>query len=166
MLLELIVPTIVLVSALVIDVRTHKIPNKLVLVAIVLCLLSSFYFYEFEGLKQGALAAGLAILMTLPLVLIGALGAGDMKLMFAFGLATTYSAVFSVLVFSFFWAVFIGVALAVANGQSKRMLNNIITIVLTRSSEGTQLQRIPYTIPLFLGWVTFVVLGLRQGGLL
>lgn len=163
---DMIIPTLILFAALVTDIRTRKIPNKLILFSIAIALISSYYFFEFEGLKQGSIAAGLAIIMTLPLVLIGALGAGDMKLMFAFGLASTYPAVFSVIVFSFFWAVFIGIGLALVSGRAQQLLQNILMIIMTRQADQSQLQRIPYTIPLFLGWITFIVIGLRQSGVI
>lgn len=161
----MIVPTLILFMALCTDIKSRKIPNKLVIFSIGLALISSFYFFEFEGLRQGSIGGGLAILMTLPLVLLGALGAGDMKLMFAFGLATTYSAVFSVMVFSFIWAAIIGIGLALVNGRGKQMLQNLFKIVVAKS-DSSQLQRIPYTIPLFLAWVTFILIGLREGTIL
>jgi Flp pilus assembly protein protease CpaA len=161
-----IVPTLILLVALITDVKTRKIPNKWVLISCVLAIISSFYFFEMEGIKQGAVGAGVALLMTLPLVLLGALGAGDMKLMFAFGLATNYSTTFAVLVLSFFWAVAIGLGIAFYKGRGRKLLNNTFKILTSQKPELESLERIPYTIALMAGWITFVLLGLKQGALL
>ncbi|OFZ19473.1 MAG: hypothetical protein A2Z20_05480 [Bdellovibrionales bacterium RBG_16_40_8] len=162
----LLVPTIILLVAFIIDVKTHKIPNKWVMISIGLALASSYYFYDYEGLKQGATAAFVALIMTLPLVLFGALGAGDMKLLFAFGLASTYPAVFSVIIFSFIWAAIIGVVLAVAKGRGRLLILNVYQIMTTKSHEKIQTMKIPFSVAIILGWATFLILGIKQGALL
>lgn len=162
---SLIIPTIILFVALLTDIKTRKIPNVWIIVSVVLALANSYYFYEFDGLKQGAQAAGLALALTLPLVLIGALGAGDMKLMFAFGMATTYSSVFSVLVFSFIWAAIVGVAFAIFKGQGAALFKNTIRVVTSNKDSTPELQKIPYTIALALAWLTYIAIGYQQGAL-
>ena len=161
-----IAPTIILLVAFITDVKTHKIPNLWVMFSIVLALANSYYFYDFEGLKQGAIAAFVALIMTLPLVLFGALGAGDMKLLFAFGLTSTYPAVFSVIVFSFIWAAIIGVAFAFIRGQSRLLFMNMYQIVTTTSHENIQTMKIPFSVAIILGWATFLIIGVKQGALI
>lgn len=163
---SLVVPTIILLVALVTDVRTRKIPNLWVMISIILALASSYYFYEFDGLKQGAIAAGVALLMTLPLVLIGALGAGDMKIMFAFGLASTYTQVFSVIVFSFFWGALIGIVISIVDGRLQLLIHNMLSLLSGKPKEAQELLKIPYTVALILGWITYLILGAQQGALL
>jgi prepilin peptidase CpaA len=160
---SLLIPSLILLVAVIFDVKTYKIPNEWVVISIILALLSSYYFYDFEGLKQGAMGAGIAIMMMLPLVLLGVLGAGDMKLMFAFGLASTYPAVFTVIVFSFLWAAIVGLLFAVLKGRAVELLMHMFRIVTTGQSDKEGLQKIPYTIALMLGWITFLILGFKQG---
>lgn len=163
---SLCIPTIILFVAVLFDVKTYKIPNVWVMISILLAIISSYYFYGFVGIKQGAIAAGVAIIMMLPLVLLGVLGAGDMKIMFAFGLATTYPAVFTVIIFSFLWAAIVGVSLAFIKGRGLELLLNTFKIMTTGPGEKKDLQKIPYSIALILGWITFILLGIKQGGLI
>lgn len=160
---SLLVPSIILLVAIIFDMKTFKIPNTWVIISIFLALISSYYFYDFYGLKQGAIAGAVAIAMMLPLVLLGILGAGDMKLMFAFGLATTYSAVFTVIVLSFFWAALIGIVFAFIKGRAFDLLMNTIRIMTSGPGDKNNLQKIPYSLALALGWFTFLFLGIRQG---
>lgn len=163
---HLIVPSLILSVAVVTDVQSRKIPNRWIVISIAMALLSSFYFFEFEGLKQGALAAGIALLMTLPLVLLGALGSGDMKLMFAFGLASTYQVVFVVIILSFLWAALIGVGVALLKGRGTLLLMNTFRLMTTKERNPDELQKIPYTVALLLGWATYLALALWQGAFL
>ncbi|MCB0350134.1 MAG: prepilin peptidase [Bdellovibrionales bacterium] len=164
--LSLAAPTLILLVALITDIRTRKVPNVWVLISIVIALASSYYFYEFDGLKQGAIAAGMALLLTLPLVLLGALGAGDMKIMFAFGLAGTYQQVFSVIVFSFLWGALIGIGISIVRGRARALLINTFKILTSQPRDDVELLKIPYTVALMLGWITYLVLGAQQGALL
>lgn len=164
---SLLIPSIILFVAMITDLRERKIYNKWILVAIFLAAGNSFYFYSYDGLQQGALAAGIALLLTLPLVLIGALGAGDMKLLFAFGLATTYQTVFSIMLLSFIWAAILGVALAVYKGRVGHLIMNTFRLATNPGDrKELELQTIPYSVPIVLAWTTFILLGLKQGALL
>jgi prepilin peptidase CpaA len=164
---SLLIPTIILLVAMITDLRERKIYNKWILLAIFLAIGNSFYFYSYDGLQQGALAAGIALLLTLPLVLIGALGAGDMKLMFAFGLATTYQTVFAIMLLSFIWAALLGILLAIYKGRMKHLLMNTFRLATSPTErKDLDLQTIPYTVPIFFSWITFILLGLKQGALL
>jgi prepilin peptidase CpaA len=159
----LLAPTMILLGALITDVRTHKIPNKWILISIAIALFSSYYFYSFEGLKQGALASGLAIILTLPFVMIGALGAGDLKLLFVFGLATTYQTVFSVVMLSFLWGALLGVAWAIREKKFKKLISNTFKIISVKPHDKTELMKIPYTIAIFFAWMTYLLIGFKQG---
>ncbi len=160
---SLLAPTIILLGAVITDVRNHKIYNKWVMVSICLALISSFLCFKFAGLQQGALAAGLALLLTLPLVILGALGAGDMKLLFAFGLAQTYSAVFSVIVISFLWAGVLGIVLSIVRGRSRILAENTLRLLTAQPRDESTFQKLPFSVPLLLAWITYILLGLKQG---
>lgn len=71
---------ILLVTAVLSDLRTHRIPNVLVFPALALSLLVHTLGSGMEGLL--ATGAGLAVgmAMLLPFYLIGGMGAGDVKL--------------------------------------------------------------------------------------
>ena len=160
-----IIPTVILFGALATDLRSHKILNKWVAISIILALLNSFYFYGWSGLEQGLIAGGVVLVVMIPLVLIGALGAGDMKILFAFALTATFQEVFSVFVFSILWGGVIGVGMAIYRGQAKRLFGNTVRILTAKPRDIETYQRIPYTIALVLGWVTYLFIGVRQGGI-
>ena len=153
----LITPTLILLAGLITDLRSRKIYNWLVISALVLALVHSFYFYDgMSGLIQGAQGAGIALLLTLPMVLIGVLGAGDMKLLFAFGFATSYSATMNVIIYSFIWAAIIGLGYAIFTGRIKNVLHNIKDIGSGKKPEKESLNHIPYTVAIVLAWFTYL----------
>ena len=162
---SLLIPSLILIVALVIDLKFKKIPDLWIILSVGLALMSNYYFFQFEGLKQGAVASLIALVLTLPLVLIGALGSRDMKLLFAFGLATTYTSVFSVTFFAFFWAAIIGVAIALKKGTGMQLLKNSIKVLSAKANQTSDLQKVPFTIALALGWITYLAFGLKQGAL-
>ena len=153
----LVIPSLILFGALVTDLRSRKIYNWYVIAAAVLALANSFYFFQWSGITQGLAGAGLALLLTLPLVLVGVLGAGDMKLLIVFGLGTSYSAVFAVLVASFIWAAVFGLIYAVLSGGFRRMLGNMAAITKGENAKTLKLHQIPFTVAIVIGWMTYLM---------
>lgn len=152
----LIIPTLILLGAVVTDLRSRKIYNWYVLSAAAIALLHSYYFFEWSGITQGLAGAGIAILLTLPLVFVGVLGGGDMKLFVAFGLATSYSTVFSVVIGTFVWAAVFGLIYATLNGTLKRLFLNMGALAKGQKSKSLQLHQIPFTVAMLIGWMTYV----------
>jgi prepilin peptidase CpaA len=68
-----------------VDLRTRRIPNWLNLSGLVLGIGLNTLLMRGEGLKLAAEGLGLALLIYLPLYLIRAMGAGDVKFMVAVG---------------------------------------------------------------------------------
>lgn len=64
------------------DVRTHRIPNRLVLVGLVAAMVLRAA-WGFEALWHGAAAMGLALALGFPLFALRAFGAGDVKFLAA-----------------------------------------------------------------------------------
>ncbi len=162
--LATVIPSVILLGALVTDLRSHKILNGWVMISIVLAVCNTFYFFGWTGLQEGAVASLVVLIVMIPLVLIGALGSGDMKILFAFALASTFQEIFSVLVFSILWGAVIGIASAIMKGQTKRLFGNTLGILTGKTRDSTQFQKVPYTVALVLGWVTYLVIGFSQGG--
>ena len=153
----LITPTLILLAGLITDLRSRKIYNWLVLTCLAAAIAHSIYFFDFmPGLIQGAQGAGVALMLTLPMVLIGVLGAGDMKLLFAFGFATSYSATFSVVIYSFVWAAIFGLIYAIVSGRFKTMLLNMKDLAAGKKPEEAKLNHIPFTVAIVLAWGTYV----------
>jgi prepilin peptidase CpaA len=67
------------------DLRTRRIPNWLNLSGLILGFGLNALFLQGHGLKLAATGLGLALLIYVPLYLIRAMGAGDVKFMAAIG---------------------------------------------------------------------------------
>jgi len=162
---SIIAPTIILLGALITDVRSHKIYNNWVILSIVLALASSYFFFGFEGLQSGAQGGAVALMITLPLVILGALGAGDMKILFAFGLATTYSTVFSVIVVSFIWAAVIGIIVAIYRGRAKALAINTAKLLASQTRDQKVMHKLPFAVALMCAWATYIVFAIKNGAI-
>ncbi|MCU1258430.1 MAG: peptidase prepilin type [Bryobacterales bacterium] len=67
------------------DLRTRRIPNALVLAGSLLGFSVQLFLFRLPGLRTAALGFGLGFILYLPLWLLGARGAGDVKLLAAAG---------------------------------------------------------------------------------
>ncbi|RYZ76467.1 MAG: hypothetical protein EOP05_04915, partial [Proteobacteria bacterium] len=102
------------------------------------------------------LAGGIAVF--LPLVLLKIVGAGDMKLMGAFGLVAGWDAVLVTAFWSLIWGAIFGVVAVIARGHFKTLVHNMFSIVVVRERQGLELQKIPFTIAMLMGWLSHLVL--------
>ncbi len=147
-----------LLAGMVDDFLTRKVHNKLVLVALSAALIGCALFSTDSFLKTHLLGFLTAIGLTLPLVFIGWLGSGDMKLLSVFGLLAGGATTFKVLVLAFIWATIWGFVLVCVKGELKNYLTNIKNILFFKQSQNLKLQAMPFTAPIFLGWITFLKL--------
>jgi prepilin peptidase CpaA len=67
------------------DYRTRRIPNLLVILGLALGLGLNYFLFGAAGLTTGLKGAGLALAIYFPLFALRAMGAGDAKLMAAIG---------------------------------------------------------------------------------
>lgn len=93
----------------------------------------------------------------LPLVFLGALGAGDMKFMMSFGLIMGTTATFEIFVQALFWGALIGVFQTLLAGKAKVLFNNLVGFAY--KLKPVQTQKIPYTVAIFFGWLSYSQLG-------
>jgi Flp pilus assembly protein protease CpaA len=157
MMLPTMVATAILVVGVVDDLRTRKFHNWLFLVCLGIAAVAVFISGGLEAFPLALLGllAGFAIF--LPLVLMKIIGAGDMKLMAAFGFAAGWDGVLYVAVYGLFWAAFFGVLTTLFQGQGRVLVSNLISIVTLRERKGLTLHKIPFTVAIFMGWLTQLV---------
>ena len=156
--LPLVVATAILIWAVIEDLRSRKFSNRSFLTASAIALVTAFATGGTTQIISITLGFGAGIVFFLPLVLVGAIGAGDMKLMAAFGILAGWHAVMWTGVYGIVWGAIFGLAQIVIRGQLKSLKSNLTTLAITRSGSGVELHRIPFTAPLLLGWLSHLVL--------
>lgn len=162
--MHLAVPSLILIGAVITDLRTKKVFNWFVVVSFFLALANSTYFFgATEGLKLGLLGAGMGLVMTLPLFMARVLGGGDVKLIIALGAATSYSTIMNVVFGSFVWAALIGVIYATLNGTVKILALNTLAVLKGQKPEPVQLHHLPFSVALFFAWISHLVV-IKAGG--
>lgn len=153
------VATAMMVVGVVFDLRTRKYPNKIFIASTLIGLIACVVFSGWQGLLVGILGFLAGILILLPLTLLKMVGAGDMKLLAAFGLVTGPEAVLMTVIWGLAWASMLGLVQILVAKQGRLLANNLIAIVLFRQRAGLPLHTIPLTVGLFLGWMTHWLLG-------
>ncbi len=114
-----LIPTLCFVAvmaiAMISDVRTGRIPNRLVVAGFAIALVLQATL-GVTALIDGLLGAGLAILVTLPFFALGAIGGGDSKLFAVVGAFTGPAGFIIALLASAVVGGVIGVAAAIRRG--------------------------------------------------
>lgn len=161
--LEQAVLFLIVVAAALADIKSRRIPNKLVFpgaVAAILYHAISPYGIGFASSMAG-LAAGLLAL--LPLYMIRAMGAGDVKLMAMVGAYLGPMSAIGAVVTTLIVGGALAVAAAVRNRSAQRMLNNVramMTHALVGAATGTPVRadinaisagKLPYGIAIAMG---------------
>lgn len=160
-----ILPSAILAAGVFDDLRSQKVHNKLILSLLPFAVIGQFLGFGLEGLGYGALAFLLSLAITVPMVLTGMLGGGDMKLYAVFALATNLNATIWVGITSLVWGGLLGVVRAILNRQSTLLLMNTIGLLKKERPDDAHLTKVPYTVALAFGWMTYLSLT-RLGGLL
>jgi Flp pilus assembly protein protease CpaA len=162
-----LVPSAILTAGTIDDLRSKKIHNKLILSLLPVAIFSQLYvgYYtgsSFSALGYGALAFGVALGISVPMVLSGMLGGGDMKLYAVFAIATNIAATVYVGFYSLFWGALFGVMRAILMGQGLVLFYNMVGLVKREKPAEAHLTKIPYSVALLFGWMTYM--SLRQMG--
>jgi prepilin peptidase CpaA len=122
----LVILSIVAAVVAVTDLRSRRIPNVVVLPAIVAVLFIEFQAYGLgAGLAPAAGGAAVGLLVTLPMYALRALGAGDAKLLMLVGAALGATGVLQVAALSIVIAAAMGVAGSCLGGRLRLFLSNL-----------------------------------------
>ena len=152
------------------DLRSRKFHNWLFLACSAFGATFVLLGVGLQGLPVAALGFLAGFLITLPLVLLKVIGAGDMKLFAAAGILIGWSPVISVLFFALIWGAIFGILRAALSGKLRLLAKNLVSLV-TRSkqehaeesqSAELELNRIPFTVAILLGWMSYLA---QQGHL-
>lgn len=151
----ILLPTLLLLGASVFDIKTGRFPNWLFVGSASLAFLfvllhSSSPLHAMTAL----LSAGFLFLVLTPLVFLGALGAGDIKLLFVFCLLTQPTTTLWVLAYSLVWGLMMGLIKLSLAGELVTFTQSLVL-----RTPQVKNQKIPYTVALLLGWLTVLSVG-------
>ncbi len=127
-----LLPSLVLSCAIVDDLRSRKVHNILSVVLAVGSLTVALGIHGHKALVPIAVSSAVAIGLTLPLVLVRALGSGDMKIFAVFAIAYPWApmSLVWILFYSLFWGALLGVYKALLEGSGRQFLGNLALICL------------------------------------
>jgi prepilin peptidase CpaA len=158
MTLPIFTSTLILLAGVVDDLRSRKFHNWLFLVCCAIGITVVLITGGVSGLFISALGFGAGVALFLPLVLFRIVGAGDMKLLAAFGILAGWNTVFSVAVLSLIWGAIFGVVRTMASGQTRVLIGNLAAIVTLKKREQLVLHSMPFTFAILMAWLTHLVL--------
>ena len=115
----------VVMTAGVYDIRQRRIPNWLTVTGVLAGFALNGWLYGLGGLLGSAKGIGLAFLVYLPLYLLRAFGAGDVKLMGAVGAIVGPAAWLGVFLFSVVIGALFGIVALAAKGRVAQALRNM-----------------------------------------
>jgi len=138
------------------DLVYRKFHNWLFLSLTTLAIAYVFFFAQLTWIDGigGFFVGGL---LMLPLVLAKAIGAGDMKFMMAFGLLMGTQPIFWVFIYALFWGALIGVLQSLFSSELKAVLWK--TLGLFQRMRPTKTNKIPYTVAILFGWLSWFQAG-------
>ncbi|MBE8162910.1 MAG: hypothetical protein HAW63_02865 [Bdellovibrionaceae bacterium] len=153
----------ILLLAVVDDIASRKIHNKLLLILLPVTLgLLAWHLggAEFlQHLMRSGITILLSIIVVLPFVLSKIIGAGDLKLLLLLSLVLSPLILFQLFLFSFIWASLLGLAQIVVSGQLPALFSNLMHFKDLKDNKN--LHSIPFSVALFFSWSSVVVLKFR-----
>ena len=149
-----ILPAGVLISAVVDDLRSRKIHNKLIIVLAVICFLSALLIQGLQGLILGFVLLLFSLLITVPLVLLKVIGGGDMKLFAVLALILPPRILVLTFVFSFLWGALLGVLKTLLDKKTSLLYFNMWFLFKFKPPSSEQLHTFPFSVSLLLGWMS------------
>jgi prepilin peptidase CpaA len=153
----LCVTLLLLFSALYLDLRYQRIPNKLCLFALLIAVVLQGIHSQWQGITQAFLGAGLAMLLLLPVYALRWLGAGDVKLMIAVGAFSGPQILLWSVLYGIMFGAITSFALAFYQigwvGIKKMMKSHFVHAGRLGGTEQATTLQVPYAPALALGWL-------------
>lgn len=156
-----LVAAILLAVAVIQDLRTRKVRNSFVLIALAIGILTQIALLGVGGIQLAlaGFAAGLAV--SLPLTLLKVIGAGDMKIFVAVSTLLDWKASIVAFGLSLIWSSLLGVLQVLLKGEIKQLATNMIFVLNKTTRPTVQTHKLPYTVGLLLGLLSQWVLSSR-----
>jgi Flp pilus assembly protein protease CpaA len=148
------VPTALLIIAAVMDLRFGKFPNRLFITSALIGLVWLSFRTDLRVFMMSVVYSIMFFVVLAPLVYFKVFGAGDVKLLTALSLFITVPVSATVLVYSLFWGLLIGLLKILLSGDLKTFSQSF----LLRTKQ-VKSQKIPYAVAILLGWFSFLTVG-------
>ncbi|MDE0150922.1 MAG: hypothetical protein OXK80_00275 [Bdellovibrionales bacterium] len=154
-----LVSGLILIAALIDDLKFRKVHNKLLLCCIPVALLAVVVTQGWSALLSTSLFSGLgALLIALPFYFLRIIGGGDLKLYVTVALTWSLPAVFWSLILALPWGGILGLIRAILQGKAFIIWNNMLNLIKFKKVEKEALQTFPFSVVLLLGWLSYRVL--------
>lgn len=148
------IASLILGAGVVDDLRSRKVHNWLAVLCFAIGLAANVYLQGWYGLQVGLLSSAVAFAASAPLFLAKMVGGGDVKLFVAFAASVSWTAALMTGFYALIWGAIFGLLQAIFQGQGTALFGNMMTLAVQRKSEGMSLHKIPFTVALFVGWLT------------
>ena len=139
------------------DLRSRKIHNNLILFLLPFVLAGVVLIKGPSGLLPAFAGLLTALIIGVPLILMKAIGGGDLKLLAVFGLTVNAAGVFFSFLYALPWALLMGVVKMALDKNLKEFGFNLFFLVKLKKPVSKSLHTIPFSIALIFGWLTFAI---------
>lgn len=148
------IPTTLLIIAAVMDLRFGKFPNRLFITSALMGLVWLGFQTDLKVFIMSVVYSMIFFVVLAPLVYFKVFGAGDIKLLTALSLFITVPITATVLVYSLFWGLLIGLLKILLSGDLKTFTQSFVL-----RTKQVKSQKIPYAVAILLGWFSFLTVG-------
>ena len=149
-----ILPALLLLSAVLDDLRSRKIHNNLILVLFAIAGVSVFIFQGVQGFFPALLNILIALGISIPFVLLKVIGGGDMKLYAVLAVVLSPRALVVSFVCAFFWGAILGLVKVILDKKTGLMYVNFLSLLKLKKPSSDTLHSFPFSVSLFLGWLS------------
>lgn len=157
-----ILALILLTAAVVVDLRTRKIPNNLVLASLILSVISvTYHLWSTSAYPwtEPFKAFGLATAIALLLFQFKVWGGGDAKMFIAVSPLLLFAEIPIYLLACLVWGSLMGLVYAALSSGLGAMFRNISTVLLHRQGiDQKHLVKVPFSVALLLGYLSLMTL--------
>ena len=154
MFFQFILPGLILVSAMVDDLRSKKIHNVLIIVLFIVAVISVVVLQGFSALFPAFGKLLVALGISAPLFFLKILGGGDVKLYSILALVLSPRALILSLILGFVWGAILGVLKIILDKKIHLMFVNLLSLFKFKKPPADTLHKFPFSVGLFLGWLS------------
>jgi len=155
---KMILALMLIITSVAIDLRTKKVPNKLIIIGFAMVVILVSLVDGVSGFWPAAASLGAAVVFSFPLYSLRAIAAGDVKLILVLSLLISWNLTITMIFASMIWGSILGIARVILDGKTKQFFQNLLLVFKKSSTPQQNLSHIPYTVAILFGFLTAVEL--------